>query len=211
MTEVKILYADRQLAVAVKPGGMLAVPGRGAAKQECLSAVMRRHFADMPAQPAVHRLDMATSGLMLFARTREAHRRLCRQFEQRLIHKGYEAVVEGEVAKSSGEIRLAFRLDVNNRPRQIHDPVRGKTGITRWRRLEVCGKRSRLHLQPQTGRTHQLRVHCAHPLGLGCPIVGDFLYGSGADGERMLLHATEITFFHPQSGAKMYFQSPAPF
>ena len=168
-------------------------------------------FAACIDQPAVHRLDMATSGLMVFALTTEAHRSLSRQFSERRVKKKYVALLEGVVTADSGEITLSFRLDPENRPWQVYDSVRGKTGITRWQRLEVCDNRTRVEFVPLTGRTHQLRLHAAHELGLGYPIVGDSLYGSGKQGDPMLLHATMLFFSHPESGEKMEFFSPVPF
>ncbi len=206
-----IVHIDSEIIVAAKPSGMLAVPGRGPDKQDCLSGRLRVLFPDLPKQPAVHRLDMSTSGLMVFARNGSAHRRLSRQFELRQVKKEYEAVVEGNILKNEGIICLAFRLDINNRPLQIYDPDRGKMGITLWKKLGKHPAGTRICFSPQTGRTHQLRVHAAHPLGLHSPIVGDFLYGSGKDGDRLLLHATKLCFFHPQTGKKVFFTSSSPF
>ncbi|KGO32915.1 MAG: RluA family pseudouridine synthase [Desulfoprunum sp.] len=206
-----VIYRDAALLVVDKPAGLLAVPGRGPDKQDCVVARLRRLVPAMIAQPAVHRLDMATSGLMLLAVTAEAHRRLSRQFEARQVEKRYTALLDGIVAEREGGIRLPFRLDPDNRPCQIHDPVRGKLGITSWRRLAIEGNRTRIEFTPLTGRTHQLRVHAAHRLGLGIPIVGDRLYGHGGEGERMMLHASFLALAHPASGAALAFASPAPF
>lgn len=208
---MEILYRDAQLIVVVKPGGLLSVPGRGADKQDCLASRLRSLFPDIPRQPAVHRLDMSTSGLMIFSRTETAHRLLSRQFELRQVKKVYEAVIAGEIKEEQGSIRLAFRLDPDNRPLQIYDPEKGKPGITHWQKLGGHQAGTRLRFFPETGRTHQLRVHAAHPLGLGCPIVGDCLYGQGRKGDQLLLHATEISFSHPETGGKMRFFSPPPF
>ena len=206
-----IVYRDDSLVVVEKPGGLLAVPGRGADKQDCVAARVRRLVPGMIDQPAVHRLDMATSGLMVLAVTAEAHRRLGRQFETCQVEKRYTAVLEGIVDGDAGEIRLPFRLDPDNRPHQIYDPVHGRMGITRWRRLAAGHGRTRIEFIPLTGRTHQLRLHAAHRLGLGCPIVGDRLYGRGRDGEAMLLHASHLAFRHPTSETTLTFDSPAPF
>ena len=154
---------------------------------------------------------MATSGLMVLALTAKAHRNLSRQFSACLVQKRYIALLEGVVATDSGEINLKFRLDPNNRPWQVYDPVHGKTGITRWQRLEVQGNRTRIEFVPLTGRTHQLRLHAAHELGLGCPIVGDSLYGSGTQGDPMLLHAAMLSFFYSETGEKVEFFSPVCF
>jgi tRNA pseudouridine32 synthase / 23S rRNA pseudouridine746 synthase len=208
---MEIVFADEAIVVVGKPGGVLAVPGRGPDKQDCVAARLRRLFPAMIVQPAVHRLDMYTSGLMVFAVTAEAHKVLSRQFENRLVDKRYMALVEGIVAGESGEIRLPFRLDPDNRPLQIHDALHGKLGITRWQKVGVEGRYTRIIFTPLTGRTHQLRVHAAHPLGLAAPIVGDSLYGTGQDGDRMCLHATFLQFHHPLTGGRLQFSSESPF
>ncbi|GAB6191031.1 RluA family pseudouridine synthase [Desulfocastanea catecholica] len=211
--DIKIIYHDSEIVVINKPGGLLAVPGRGAEKQDCAAARLRRHFPEMIQQPAVHRLDMYTSGLMVFAMTTAAHRFLSAQFEKRAVDKKYIAVVLGCIAETGGEIHLPFRLDPDNRPRQIYDPVHGKIGITRWQKLSADETTTRIQFTPLTGRTHQLRVHAAHPrpLGLGAPIVGDSLYGSGKDGDQMLLHACFLQFLHPVNGETVTFHSPPSF
>lgn len=208
---MKIIYHDQQIVIIAKPGGLLSVPGRGAEKKNCVVSRLREQFPDMPQQPAVHRLDMSTSGLMVLARTKESHRQLSRQFELRQVEKVYEAVVEGDVKQDQGEIQLAFRLDITNRPLQIYDPDKGKLGITFWQKKGNHPLGTRLLFFPTTGRTHQLRVHAAHPLGLGSPIVGDFLYGSGNDGDKLFLHASELSFTHPKTNRQMYFFSQTPF
>ncbi len=211
--DMEILYHDSEIVVINKPGGLLAVPGRGAEKQDCAAARLRGHFPQMINQPAVHRLDMYTSGLMVFAMTAAAHRFLSAQFAERAVDKKYIAVVLGSIAETSGEIHLPFRLDPDNRPRQIYDPVHGKIGITRWRKLAENGTTTRIQFTPLTGRTHQLRVHAAHPRpqGLGAPIVGDSIYGSGKDGDRMLLHACFLQFLHPGTGKTVTFHSRPSF
>ncbi len=206
-----IVYRDDSLVVVEKPAGLLAVPGRGPDKQDCVISRIRRLVPEMIDQPAVHRLDMATSGLMILAVTAEAHRHLGRQFETRRVAKRYIALLEGIVDGDAGEIGLSFRLDPDNRPYQMYDPVHGRMGITRWRRLAIEHGRTRIEFTPLTGRTHQLRLHAAHHLGLGCPIVGDRLYGQGREGETMLLHACHLAFLHPASGKALAFDSPAPF
>ncbi|MDK9706755.1 MAG: RluA family pseudouridine synthase [Desulforhopalus sp.] len=209
--EMEIVFADEAFVVVGKPGGLLAVPGRGPDKQDCVAARLRRRFPAMIGQPAVHRLDMYTSGLMVFAVTALAHRVLSRQFEDRLVTKRYMALLEGIVAGEGGEIRLPFRLDPDNRPLQIYDPLHGKLGITGWQKVAVEGSYTRVIFTPLTGRTHQLRVHAAHPLGLAAPIVGDSLYGTGRDGEQMCLHATFLQFLHPLTGRLLQFSSEPPF
>jgi tRNA pseudouridine32 synthase/23S rRNA pseudouridine746 synthase len=208
---VEILFADSDLVVVNKPGGLLAVPGRGPEKQDCVSTRVREIFTDMMAQPAVHRLDMFTSGLMVLAMNREAHRHLSIQFEKREISKQYQAIVEGRVAGLAGEIQLSFRLDPDNRPRQVYDPQQGKMGHTLWKKLSMGVSTTRLQLIPITGRTHQLRLHCAHPQGLGKAIIGDSLYGSGVDGDQMMLHATALEFSHPRTGIRQQYHCQPPF
>ncbi len=208
---LSLVHVDPLFVVVDKPGGLLAVPGRGAAMQDCVASRIRAHFPGCIEQPAVHRLDMDTSGLMVLARTRQAHRALSLQFQQRRVDKVYVALLDGEVRGSDGIIRLAFRLDPNDRPRQVYDPVHGKPGTTRWRVLARLGGRTRVEFVPLTGRTHQLRLHAAHRFGLGCPIVGDRLYGNGTRSGEMLLHATELAFAHPGSGQRLVFRSRPPF
>jgi tRNA pseudouridine32 synthase/23S rRNA pseudouridine746 synthase len=152
---------------------------------------------------------MNTSGLMVLGLTAGAHRTLSMAFEARSVTKRYVAVLEGEVQATAGEIQLAFRLDPDNRPYQVCDPVNGKMGITRWRKVECSAGRTRVEFLPETGRTHQLRLHASHPRGLDCPIVGDNLYGSGKDGDPMLLHASGLQFYHPVTGEVVcFFSSP---
>jgi tRNA pseudouridine32 synthase/23S rRNA pseudouridine746 synthase len=206
-----ILYRDDAIVVVDKPGGLLAVPGRGPDKQDCVVSRLRAICPDCIPQPAVHRLDMATSGLMVLGLTAGAHRGLSVAFESRSITKQYVAVLEGRVQADAGEIQLPFRLDPDNRPHQVYDPVNGKTGITRWRKIDCSSGRTRVAFIPLTGRTHQLRLHASHPGGLGCPIVGDSLYGSGRQGDPMLLHASGLQFSHPVTGQILCFISPAPF
>ena len=209
--QLKIVYHDTDIVIVNKPGGLLSVPGRGEDKQDCISKRLKDIYPDMIEQPAVHRLDMYTSGLMVFAKTKESHRKLSIQFEKHQVHKQYQALLDGVIEGNEGEIHLSFRLDPDNRPMQVYDPRHGKPGITRWTNLGIrCGK-TRIEFTPLTGRTHQLRLHSAHPLGLGTPIIGDSLYGSGDDGDQMMLHATSLRFFHPKSNENICFNSPPPF
>lgn len=200
--------------VVDKPSGFLSVPGRGAEK---VDSVAHRISASIPGcieQPAVHRLDMDTSGLLVLALTREAHRNLSKQFQDRLTEKEYFALLDGELPEElgkSGTITLPFRLDIENRPYQIYDEAHGKMGTTHWRRVSIKEGITRMHFQPVTGRTHQLRVHSAHPKGLGLPILDDPLYGNGADPGKMKLHAAKLSFVHPVTGKQLTFNSPIPF
>lgn len=208
---MNILFADAHIVVVDKPAGLLAVPGRGPDKQDCVESRIRALFADMPRQPAVHRLDMATSGIMILARTAAAHRNLSMQFAKRSIAKEYIALLDGVPLRESGIIELRFRLDTDRRPYQIHDPVDGKLGITSWWKIAEETAGTRVLFKPLTGRTHQLRLHAAHRLGLGCPIKGDALYGRGGQAERMMLHASSLTLRHPCSGTPLTFAAAIPF
>jgi len=207
MINPDIIYRDSSIVVLYKPEGLLSVPGIGPDKQDCLANRIRDMFKGCIPQPAVHRLDMDTSGLMVFALTKEAHSTLSIQFQDRIVKKQYIAVLEGVVENEEGEIDLPLRVDITNRPYQIHDPVHGRNGITLWKKLEVIDNRTRVLFTPLTGRTHQLRVHASHPMGLGCPIVGDRLYGHVNPGERLLLHAYSLKFQHPDTNEVMHFEN----
>lgn len=204
-----VLYADEALLVLDKPAGLLSVPGRGDDKQDCLST---RVQAVYPSARVVHRLDMATSGLLVMALDADAQRRLNEAFAQRQVEKRYVAVVQGCLPDHSGvweEIDLPIIVDWPNRPRRVIDHATGKPSLTRWRRLagQADGPTTRVELAPVTGRSHQLRVHLK---ALGHPIVGDALYGELGLTEanpRLLLHASELTLQHPASGVLMHFIS----
>ena len=206
---VNLVYLDAALLLVNKPAGLLSVPGRGADKQDCLA---RRVQAEYPDALIVHRLDMQTSGLLLLARGKEMQRRLSIAFAQRQVDKRYLAVVEGRLPASSGDIDLPLNADWPNRPRQKIDLLAGKPSLTRYRVLshDPAAGTSRLALSPETGRSHQLRVHLQ---ALGHPIVGDALYGTRVAGkeQRLLLHADHLAFVHPASGAPMCFCCTAPF
>jgi tRNA pseudouridine32 synthase / 23S rRNA pseudouridine746 synthase len=208
---LNILYSDPSLVVIDKPGGLLSVPGRGPGGTDSVVARLRHLLPLCIAQPAVHRLDMDTSGLMALALTRAAHRHLSAQFADRQVVKHYAALLEGVVSLAEGEITLHFRLDPDNRPHQVYDPVHGKIGISRWQKISVNCQRTLVAFQPLTGRTHQLRLHASHPQGLGCPIVGDRLYGTAFPGEGLRLHAALLAFRHPDNNQWLQFQSPPPF
>ena len=211
MNDIEILYDDTTFSVITKPSGMLSVPGRGPDKADCAVARFKKRFPEVIEQPSVHRLDMATSGLLIMSKTKEAHRNLSIQFQNREVKKEYIALIEGHIEEDNGHIELPFRLDVDNRPYQIYDEVYGKMGITDWVKLGYEGDYTRVKFFPLTGRTHQLRVHSAHKKGLGFPIVGDFLYGNGTDTNQLKLHASYIGFKHPQSGNWIEFTSNPPF
>ena len=202
-----IVAEDPDFVVVDKISGMLSVPGRGPEKRDCVAERVRAMYPGCPEQPAVHRLDMDTSGLLVVARSPEAHRALSIQFQRREVRKHYYALLDGVLTAERGTIELPFRLDIENRPYQIHDPVRGKIGITHWQKISVEQGLTRVLFIPKTGRTHQLRVHAAHELGLGIPIVGDPLYGRGSGPGQLKLHAAEIAFQHPSSGIELNFES----
>lgn len=211
MLGIDILHRDESIIVVDKPSGLLSVPGRGEDKQDCIVNRVKRLFPLCIEQPSVHRLDMDTSGLLVLAFTREAHRDLSIQFIKRQVRKQYIALVDGVVKSDSGRVELAFRYDPEHKPRQKYDPVLGKWGTTLWEkiRVEPFGEDgrpvSRIRFTPLTGRTHQLRLHSAHERGLGFPIVGDPLYGNGQGASRLMLHASEISFIHPATGEQLSF------
>lgn len=200
-----IVYEDEWLVVVNKPAGMLSVPGRQ--ERESVASIMRRRHPHATGPMVVHRLDMDTSGLMIVALTTEVYHRLQRQFASREIDKTYVSRLEpsGTAMAAEGEIRLALAPDADDRPRQRVDDAEGKDAHTRYR---MTGD-DRVELHPLTGRTHQLRVHCAHSRGLGRPILGDPLYGHG--GDRLYLHAQSLSFIHPITGKPMTVCSPPPF
>lgn len=203
-----LVYVDEHLVVLDKPAGLLAVPGRGEDKQDCLSARAQRLWPDAL---VVHRLDMATSGLFLMGRGVHMQRVLSRAFAERAVDKRYEAVVAGALAGPGGTIDLPLAADWPRRPLQKVDPVHGRPSVTRWRVLRQEDGCTRLLLEPVTGRSHQLRVHL---LAIGHPILGDRLYAPPEVQERaprLLLHATRLALAHPASGEPLVFESPAPF
>lgn len=211
LREIHIVYEDSCLIVVNKPSGLLAVPGKGEENQDCVVARIKALYPACIEQPAVHRLDMDTSGLMVLALTADAQRELSRQFHDRETEKHYIALLDGVVTGDEGTIELPFRLDVENRPHQIYDPVNGKTGITHWKKLAVENGQTRVEFRPVTGRTHQLRVHAASEHGLGIPIAGDRLYGSGTAPGQLKLHASFLSFNHPRTGEKLAFHSDPDF
>lgn len=190
-----------------KPAGLLAVPGRGVDKQDSLATRVQVEFHDAL---VVHRLDMATSGLMLFARGADMQGRLSQMFREREIEKRYVAVVAGELENVAGEIDLPLASDWPNRPKQQVDHAGGKPSLTRYRLLayDETSNTSRVSLEPVTGRTHQLRVHLA---AIRHPILGDALYGDASAAPRLLLHASELRFTHPCSGEPITSASAADF
>lgn len=204
---VRIIAEDKWLLVADKPAGLMTV-----SDDESQDTLMRRVKAMRPEIDApgyTHRLDMATSGIVVIAKDKATHKAMQQLFATRQVSKTYVAVVEGVPEAKSGTIRLPLIPNVDDRPRQMVDFVRGKEAISHYEVIETSSGRSRLLFHPTTGRTHQLRLHAAHPLGLGCPIVGDNLYGTMD--RRLLLHSAKIEFVHPHTGATVCYESPAGF
>lgn len=206
-TGLDLVFADAALVVAAKPAGLLAVPGRGPHLADCLAARVQARYPDAR---IVHRLDMATSGLMAFARGREAERQLSIAFQQRQVEKEYLAVVAGCPHEAAGRIELPLIADWPRRPRQKVDFELGKPSLTLFRVLAAGpGAATRLVLTPVTGRSHQLRVHLA---AIGHPILGDELYGPPEAGAtRLMLHACGLALPHPATGERMEFHSAPPF
>ena len=202
------IHRDARLVVLDKPSGLLAVPGRGPDLQDCLAA---RVQGAIPGALVVHRLDRDTSGLMLMALDAEAQRHLGRQFEARAVHKTYECVVRGVPAADAGLVDLPIARDPARPPRYRIDHDRGRPSQTRWRVLERLAGRTRLAVEPVTGRSHQIRLHLAT---IGHPIVGDPLYAdepTAAAAPRLLLHATELAVAHPDDGLPIEWTSACPF
>ena len=206
-TELEIMYEDEWLSVVNKPAGMLSVPGKS--DIDSVYGRVRRMYPEATGPMVVHRLDMATSGLMLVAKTKEVHQNLQAQFKNRTVCKRYVAWLDGIVEKKEGHIELPLRPDPEDRPRQVVDAVHGKPAVTDYTVLHYDSGRTFISFIPKTGRTHQLRVHSAHPLGLNAPIVGDELYGRKAD--RLYLHAEYLGFIHPVSGVYMEIEKESGF
>jgi tRNA pseudouridine32 synthase/23S rRNA pseudouridine746 synthase len=201
------IFEDEHIIAINKPHELLSVPGR-----YIRDSVQERLNTMYPLQDGpymVHRLDMSTSGILLVAKTREAHKYLQRQFIKHTIRKTYIAILDGQVIPKTGCIHFPMRVDLDDRPRQLACFVHGKEATTKWKVLDVSANHTRIQFEPITGRTHQLRVHSAHHLGLNCPIKGDDLYGKKAD--RLYLHAHQITFKHPFTKELMTLTSPTPF
>lgn len=221
------MHESASYVVVDKPSGLLSVPGKGEHKRDCVISRVRELFARARGPLIVHRLDMDTSGLMVVGLTPEAQAAISYQFESRTVEKRYIALVEGRPAPPRGEIDLPLRLDVDRRPYQIVDFVHGREARTRYRVLETlvsaAGDISRVEYEPLTGRAHQLRVHSATPPrafsdrpaqqqgGLGCPILGDILYGDQHASGRLMLHASWLSFNDPETQARVTFEAPAAF
>lgn len=204
---LETVFEDEWLTVVCKPAGMLSVPG----KEETVSVydLMRQRYPSSQGPLLVHRLDMATSGLLLVAKTKQTHQALQALFKKRQIKKRYIALLQGCVAQDQGVIRLPIGPSHLDRPRQMVDETYGKPAITLYTVLNRTAAYTRVAFYPQTGRTHQLRIHAAHPAGLHCPIMGDELYGTKA--ERLYLHAEMLEFIHPVTGKLLHIERKADF
>lgn len=204
---VETVYEDNWLAIVCKPAGMLSVPGKEEAPS--VYSLMRGHYPEADGPLIVHRLDMATSGLLLVAKNKQVHQALQALFHHRQIKKRYIALLDGVVKQAEGVVDLPLRPDPLDRPRQMVDIRCGKPAFTQYVVLERTDAYTRVAFYPKTGRTHQLRVHAAHPQGLNCPIIGDELYGKGAG--RLFLHAEMLEFTHPVTRELLRIECPAPF
>jgi len=205
--EITFLYEDDDLVVINKPAELLSVPGKEIA--DSVFTRMKEKFPNATGALIVHRLDMSTSGILLISKTKKANKILQSQFINRTIKKRYVAVLDGIISEKSGRIELPLRVDLDDRPRQLVCDKHGKNAVTKWEAIDIKNGKTRVYFYPITGRTHQLRVHAAHSLGLKTPIIGDDLYGKKAD--RLHLHADFIEFTHPTTKKKMQFQIDADF
>jgi tRNA pseudouridine32 synthase/23S rRNA pseudouridine746 synthase len=205
--ELSVVYEDDQILAINKPAEFLSVPGKTIL--DSVHSRILKEYPELTGPIIVHRLDMATSGLMLIAKNKHVHKILQRQFIERTIKKRYVAVLDGLLNDESGTIDLPIRLDIDDRPRQLVCYVYGKPAQTEWKVIERKDGKTKVHFFPITGRTHQLRVHAAHSDGLNLPIVGDDLYGKR--GERLHLHAEWIEFMHPMTRERMELQVDSEF
>lgn len=214
----RVVHAGRRFVVVDKPAGMLSVPGRGQDKAECAASRVLAMFPDATGPMICHRLDQATSGLLVVALDAAAQSFISLQFQRRRVEKVYEALVRGVPAARSGRVELPLIADWPNRPRQIVDHERGKRAVTEWRVVEELERNgrpaARLELVPITGKTHQLRVHAMTPAaegGIGCPIVGDGIYDAEFPAERLMLHARELVLTDPETLRRERISSEAGF
>ncbi|MCH8535670.1 MAG: RluA family pseudouridine synthase, partial [Flavobacteriaceae bacterium] len=205
--KIQLIFEDEHLAVILKPHELLSVPGKRT-KFSVLTQ-LKDLYPDATGPLLVHRLDMSTSGIMLMAKSDVVHKQLQAQFIQRKVKKTYQALLEGELVENQGEVKLPLRVDLDNRPHQMVCHQHGKPAHTKWKKIEVKAGKTLVEFYPITGRTHQLRVHAAHPHGLNLPIVGDDLYGKPAN--RLHLHAASLSFQHPVIKEFMNFEERAEF
>jgi tRNA pseudouridine32 synthase/23S rRNA pseudouridine746 synthase len=205
--ELPIIYEDDYLMAVNKPEEFLSV--RGKTIEDSVEYRMKQRFPQATGPLIVHRLDMSTSGILVLTKSLKVHKKLQEQFEKRSVKKRYVALLDGNVEEDTGFIDLALRVDLDNRPFQMVDPVHGKSARTKFEVLERKDGKTKVYFYPITGRTHQLRVHASHPLGLNCPIIGDDLYGFKKD--RLYLHAEQLEFIHPVTLKPVIIHVPAPF
>ena len=205
--QIEVLFEDEYLLVINKPSGLLSVPGKKI--KESVESRMKSQFPDATGPMLAHRLDMATSGLMLISKSLSIHKHLQAQFTERTVKKRYLAILEGNISQKSGVIRLPLRVDLDHRPAQVVDFEHGKLAITRWEVIEQSTNQTRIHFYPATGRTHQLRVHASHPKGLNAPIKGDDIYGTASN--RLFLQANYIKFVHPVTHQQKSYTLPPDF
>jgi len=204
---LSIIYQDDDIIVVNKPAEFLSVPGINV--QDSVFTRIQAQFPEVEGPVIIHRLDMSTSGILVLAKHKDAHQFIQDQFIKHTVVKRYAALLDGTVKEAAGRIDLPLRVDLDDRPRQLICYTHGKPAQTRYEVVESVGGRTKVHFFPETGRTHQLRVHAAHHLGLDCPIVGDDLYGQRAN--RLHLHAAFIEFVHPSSREKISFTVLEPF
>jgi tRNA pseudouridine32 synthase/23S rRNA pseudouridine746 synthase len=205
--ELPILYEDGDIMVVDKPAEMLSVPGKKI--YESVYSRIKEMRPDAEGNLCVHRLDMSTSGCLLIAKNEYCYTKLQRQFIKRTVQKRYVALLDGIVKSPEGTIDLPLRVDLEDRPRQLVCYEHGSKAVTHYKVIGTDNGKTRIHFYPITGRTHQLRVHSAHSLGLNTPIVGDDLYGKAAN--RLHLHAEYLSFVHPRTKKEMKFNAPVPF
>ena len=205
--ELEFIYEDNEIVVVNKPAEFLSVPGKTIS--DSVLKRMETYLPNATGPLLVHRLDMSTSGILLVAKNKDAHAYLQSQFIRRTVKKRYVALLEGKLTEQSGVIDLPLRVDLDDRPRQLVCYEHGKSAKTEWELIEVKNGKSKVYFYPVTGRTHQLRVHSAHPRGLNMPITGDDLYGTKAN--RLHLHAEQLTFKHPRTKEVVTFRADSPF
>lgn len=205
--ELETIYEDDHILVINKPAEFLSVPGKTI--KDSVYHRIQENFPDISGPIIIHRLDMSTSGIMLVAKNKHAHKAIQKQFIDRTIKKRYIALLDGLINEDSGFVELPLRTDINDRPRQLVCEEHGKHARTEWKVIERSEGTTRIHFFPVTGRTHQLRVHASHAKGLNTPIVGDDLYGKRSN--RLHLHAEWIKFMHPVTRQTMELQVNADF
>ncbi|NAZ52046.1 RluA family pseudouridine synthase [Vibrio toranzoniae] len=202
-----IVYEDNEIVVVNKPEEFLSVPGKFI--EDSVYTRIKARYPNATGPLIIHRLDMSTSGLLILALTTESNKHIQKQFIDRTVEKRYTALLDDEIEGNSGDISLPLRGDITDRPRQLVCHEHGRNAETHWEVVSTKNGKTKVHLYPKTGRTHQLRVHCAHPLGLGVPIRGDDLYGYKRD--RLHLHAGYLKLIHPVTGEWIEFEVPSEF